>query len=250
MEASVPAKVRKGDELLLSELYVSVQGESSLVGIPTIFVRLYTCNLRCAWCDSMHAVEGGAYARASIDEVTAKVLELAGPYRYPTEGIRNLCWTGGEPLLQAKGIARVIHGLPEAFLHSIETDGEIDVRKMDDLVPEERAAGQVRYVMDVKCPGSGMEADKAFGNLGRLLPHDEVKYVIRDRKDYDFAKEVLTSYATRANTVLFSPATAAHTLSKGLEADLLAGWILEDRLPVRLQLQVHKLIWPGRDRGI
>ncbi len=250
MEAQTAVPRRKGDEFLLSELYVSLQGESSLVGLPTIFVRLYSCNLRCRWCDSMHAVEGGDFTRTSVDDVAQRILDLAGPARSAYDGIRHVCWTGGEPLLQGESIARAIRRLPDGFVHSIETDGEIDLQGFDDLLVDERASGRVRYVMDVKCPGSEMKADRAYANLGRLREHDEVKFVLRDRADYEFAKGVLATRATKAKTILFSPVAPAHKVSEGLHPDRLAGWIMEDRLPVRLQLQVHKLIWPGRERGI
>jgi 7-carboxy-7-deazaguanine synthase len=246
MQAEATIVPRTAEEFLLNEMYVSIQGESSLVGLPTVFVRLYTCNLRCAWCDSMYAVEGGDFTRASVDDVVRRVRDLAGP----PAGIQAVCWTGGEPLLQGDAIAVAIRRLPDSFVHSIETDGEIDLRAFDALVPSERESGRVRYVMDVKCPGSGMKADRAYPNLGRLREHDEVKFVLLTRDDYDFAKRVLSAHRTKAGTVLFSPATAAHRVSKGLDTATLAEWILEDRLPVRLQVQLHKLIWPGRDRGI
>jgi 7-carboxy-7-deazaguanine synthase len=250
MQTEAPARVREKEEFLLNEMYVSIQGESSLVGLPTIFVRLYTCNLRCLWCDSMYAVEGGEFTRASVPDVVARVRGLARPTAEGAEGIHAVCWTGGEPLLQARAIAAAVRGLPDAFLHSIETDGEVDVRPFDDLVREEREAGRVRYVMDVKCPGSGMKADLVYANLGRLHAHDEVKFVLRTRDDYDFAKRVLSAYPTRAGTILFSPVVPAHKVSQGLGTAELAGWILEDRLPVRLQVQLHKMIWPDRARGI
>jgi len=250
MEAQATVGSRKGREFLLSECYVSVQGESSLVGLPTIFVRLYTCNLRCRWCDSMHAVEGGDFTRIGVDAMVKTILDFAGDLQSDARGIRNVCWTGGEPLLQAESIARAIERLPETFVHSIETDGEIDLSAFDALVSDERTSGRVRYVMDVKCPGSGMVANKAYANLERLREHDEVKFVLLDRADYEFARGVLSKVGTRARTVLFSPATPAHQVSHGLDPGRLASWILEERLPVRLQLQMHKLIWPGRERGI
>jgi len=246
--ATVPSPKREG--FLLSELYATIQGESSLVGLPTIFVRLYTCNLRCRWCDSMHAVEGGEFTRASVDEVVTRIRALADSSDSPAEGIRHVCWTGGEPLLQGEPIARAIRALPKTFVHSFETDGEIDLRTFDERLPRERATGRVRYVMDVKCPGSGMKADKAFANLPLLRGHDEVKFVLVDREDYDFAKTVVAKHPTKARTILFSPATPAHRVANGLDPALLAGWILKDRLPVRLQLQVHKIVWPGKERGI
>jgi 7-carboxy-7-deazaguanine synthase len=248
MQAQAVDNPRKGKELLLNEMYVSIQGESSLVGLPTVFVRLYGCNLRCRWCDSMHAVEGGEFTRATVDDVAQRIRELADSGEHA--GIRNVCWTGGEPLLQGESIAAAIRRLPDTFVHSFETDGEIDLRAFDALVAEERASGRLRYVMDVKCPGSGMKADKAYANLALLRKQDEVKFVLQNRDDYDFAKRVLTTHGAKVGTVLFSPVVAAHQASKSLGPAQLAEWILEDRLPVRLQVQLHKLIWPGRDRGI
>src|SRR2546428_7841939 len=119
MEAPATVAPRKGNEFLLSECYVSVQGEGSLVGLPTIFVRLYTCNLRCRWCDSMHAVEGGDFTRIGVDATVKKILGLAGDLQSDARGIRNLCWTGGEPLIPAESIARAIGGLPETLVQSI-----------------------------------------------------------------------------------------------------------------------------------
>lgn len=249
MQAEAPATLRKSEEFLLNEMYVSVQGESSLVGTPTVFVRLYTCNLRCVWCDSMYAVEGGDFTRSSVDDTVRQIRDLAGASA-EGPGIRHVCWTGGEPLLQGEAIATAIRRLPETFVHSFETDGEIDLRAFDGLVPEERSTGRVRYVMDVKCPGSGMKAERAYANLGRLRQHDEVKFVLLTRDDYEFAKQVLSRYGTKAGTILFSPVVAAHKVSKGLSPADLAEWILEDRLPVRMQVQLHKVIWPGRERGI
>src|SRR6266550_2713541 len=217
MQAQGAVALRKGEELLLNEMYVSVQGESSLVGLPTVFVR--------------------------------QIRELSGSSS-DGGGIRNICWTGGEPLLQGESIAAAIRRLPDTFVHSFETDGEVDLRAFDALASDEREGGRLRYVMDVKCPGSGMKAEKAYANLGILREQDEVKFVLQNRDDYEFAKRVLASYGTKAQTVLFSPVVAAHQVSNGLESARLAEWILEDRLPVRLQVQLHKLIWPGRDRGI
>jgi 7-carboxy-7-deazaguanine synthase len=196
----------------------------------------------------MHAVEGGEFTRATVDDVAQRIRELADSGEHA--GIRNVCWTGGEPLLQGESIAAAIRRLPDTFVHSFETDGEIDLRAFDALVAEERASGRLRYVMDVKCPGSGMKADKAYANLALLRKQDEVKFVLQNRDDYDFAKRVLTTHGAKVGTVLFSPVVAAHQASKSLGPAQLAEWILEDRLPVRLQVQLHKLIWPGRDRGI
>ena len=131
MQAQGTVALRKGEEFLLNEMYVSVQGESSLVGLPTVFVRLYACNLRCQWCDSMYAVEGGEFTKVHVDDVVRRIRELAGG----PEGIRNVCWTGGEPLLQGESIAAAIRRLPETFVHSFETDGEVDLRAFDASCP-------------------------------------------------------------------------------------------------------------------
>lgn len=232
----------------VSEIYLTIQGESSLAGMPAVFVRLYACNLRCVWCDTMHAVEGGDFREASVDEVVGRVLEVSGATP-DGGGIRGVCWTGGEPLLQWRSIADAIRALPEDFVHCIETDGEISVEPLSDALPERRASGRLRFIMDVKCPGSGIEAKVAFENFAHLRGPDEVKFVVLDRADYEFAREVVAKHDIPAGTVLFSPVVPARTAERGLTAAKLAGWILEDKIPVRLQLQVHKLIWPGVDRG-
>ena len=192
---------------------------------------------------------GGEFTRSSVEDVVDRIRELSSAAE-EGEGVRYVCWTGGEPLLQAESIAAAVRRLPEDFIHSFETDGEVDLHTFDRLASAERASGRARYVMDVKCPGSGMKAEKAYANLGLLQPHDEVKFVLRDREDYEFARRVLSAYGTKAQTVLFSPVAAAHKVSSGLDPAQLAAWILEDRLPVRLQLQLHKVLWPGKSRGI
>ena len=254
METAVKSpRARPGETFLLSECYASVQGESSLVGTPTVFVRLYTCNLRCVWCDSMHAVEGGDYREVPVDDLVAEIERHASPAsgsRGPRRGISHVCWTGGEPLLQWKSIARAIELLPDRTVHTFETDGEVDLAPFDHAVAAHRDGGRVRYIMDIKCTGSDMKAKKAFENLKLLRPIDEVKFVLLDRADYEFARDVLAKHPIPTDTVLFSPAFPAHKIDRGLDPATLAAWILEDRLDVRLQPQVHKYIWPGRDRGI
>ena len=242
---------KPGETFLLSELYLTVQGESSLVGVPTVFVRLYGCNLRCAWCDSMHAVEGGEFVERTVAAIVAEVRRLAtGEGTETGRGLTHVCWTGGEPLLQGASIARAVRDLPGYVVHSLETDGEVSLGPFDGLVPSEREAGRVRYILDVKCPGSSVTARRAFENLRLLRSLDEVKFVILDRRDYEFARDVVRTRPIPTDTVLFSPANPAHRVGKGLDPATLAGWILEDRLDVRLQPQVHKWIWPGRERGI
>jgi len=228
----------------VSEIYKTIQGESSLVGYPTVFVRLYACNLRCVWCDSMHAVEGGEFEETDVDRLAARVRELAGG------GITRVCWTGGEPLLQWRAIALAIEALPSNFVHSVETDGEVPLEPIDRALSEKRARGLLRFIMDVKCPGSGMTARRAVENLAHLQPVDEVKFVVLDRADYEFARAFVASHGIPAKTILFSPVTSAHTVAAGLDPAKLAAWILEDGLDVRLQLQVHKYVWPGKERGI
>ncbi len=251
MATQTVPRANPGETFLLSECYATIQGESTFVGTPTVFVRLYTCNLRCVWCDSMYAVEGGEYKEVSVRDLVARVRDLADPNdRGPRYGIRNVCWTGGEPLLQWQSIVGAIERLPADFVHTFETDGEVDLSAFDDATSAKREAGLVRYIMDVKCPGSGMKAKVAFENLRLLRREDEVKFVLADRTDYEFARNVITSRTIPAGTVLFSPVTPAHKVDRGLDPATLAKWILEDRLSVRLQPQVHKYIWPGKDRGI
>jgi len=251
MGGEVVARAKPGETVLLSECYASIQGESTLVGTPTIFVRLYTCNLRCVWCDSMYAVEGGDFRELAVAELVTEVERLASSDRNgPRRGIVHVCWTGGEPLLQWKSIARAIELLPDHFVHTFETDGEVDLAPFDRAMAPHRADGRVRYIMDIKCPGSGMKAVKAFGNLKLLRKDDEVKFVLLDRRDYEFAKDVLAGHSIPTDTILLSPVTPAHKVVDGLQPAVLASWILDDRLDVRLQPQVHKFIWPGKDRGI
>ncbi len=241
---------KPGETFLLSECYASIQGESSLVGTPTVFVRLYSCNLRCAWCDSVYAVEGGDYREVTVQELVERVRSVATADGGKRSGISHVCWTGGEPLLQWRSVARAIEALPNHFTHSMETDGEVDLAPFDAAMRERRADGRVRYIMDIKCPGSSMVAKKAFENLRLLRPADEVKFVILDRADYEFARDVVRKQTIPAETVLFSPVTPANQVLKGLQPATLAAWILEDRLDVRLQPQIHKFLWPGKERGV
>ena len=241
---AVGTELKTAERFLVSEIYPTIQGESSLVGYPTVFVRLYSCNLRCVWCDSMHAVEGGEHEEMPVEEVARRVRELAG------EGIHHVCWTGGEPLLQWRSIARTVRLLPDHLIHSIETDGEIAIEPLSRELHDPRAKGRVRFVMDVKCPGSGMKAKLAVENLKHLRPEDDVKFVILDRADYEFAREFAGTHRIPVGSILFSPVTPAHRVTTGLDPAQLAAWILEDRLDVRLQLQLHKYVWPGKERGV
>ena len=212
--------------LTINEIFHSIQGESTFAGEPCVFVRLTACDLRCSWCDTSYAFHEGR--KMSIDEVMTEV----GRFDCPLVEV-----TGGEPLLQ-----REVYPLMDRLLEAgktvlIETGGH---RSLEDVPP-----GVIR-IMDVKCPGSGEAAKMDWDNLRRLTPSDQVKFVIRDRADYDYARDVVTreSLARRVEAVLFSPVHGV------LESRQLAEWILADRLPVRLQLQAHKFIWSPDTRGV
>jgi 7-carboxy-7-deazaguanine synthase len=212
--------------LTVNEIYPSIQGESTHVGRPCVFVRLTACNLRCAWCDTPYAFTGGT--KMSIDDVVRDVAR---------HGVRLVELTGGEPLLQPEATALMTRLLAEGYEVLLETGGHMPL----DEVPEEVAA-----IVDVKCPGSGEAAAMYWPNLDQLSPHDEVKFVIGDRADFDYAADVVRRYrlAERARAVLFSPVHGA------LAPDVLARWILDEHVPARLQLQAHKYIWPPDMRGV
>ena len=249
MHHEAAAGNRPGETFLLSECYASIQGESSLVGTPTVFVRLYACNLRCAWCDSVYAVEGGDYREVTVRELVERVQALTAVGDGFRAGITHLCWTGGEPLLQWRSVAKAIGALHAAFVHSMETDGEVDLAPFDAAMADRRADGRVRYVMDIKCPGSAMVAKKAFENLRLLRAADEVKFVLLDRADYEFARDIVRRHAIPADTILFSPVMPANRVREGLDPAALAGWLREDRLDVRRPPQLHTFLWPGQERA-
>jgi len=211
-------------KLTVNEIFFSLQGESSHMGRPCAFVRLTRCNLRCRYCDT-------AYAFTEGREMTiAEIVEQLD--RYPTRLVEV---TGGEPLLQPD-----VHVLVKLLLDSgrevlIETGGSLDITPVDP-----RAV----LVYDIKCPDSGMSSHNLWANLERLRPHDEIKFVITDRADYEWAREVVRFHdLARGHPVLFSPVWQV------MDATALAGWILEDGLLVRMQIQLHKLLW-GERRGV
>jgi 7-carboxy-7-deazaguanine synthase len=212
--------------LTVSEIYPSIQGESTHVGRPCVFVRLAACDLRCRWCDTAYAFTGGT--RMSVDDVLARVREMP---------VRLVELTGGEPLLQKDAILLMQKLLDDGCEVLLETGGHVPV----DQVPR-----AVRKIVDVKCPGSGEAGRMHWQNLSRLEPHDEVKFVIADRSDYEYARDVAARHdlAERVAAVLFSP---VHGVLAPAE---LARWILDDALPVRLQLQAHKYIWSPDARGV
>jgi len=212
--------------LTVNEIFHSIQGESTHVGRPCVFVRLTACDLRCSWCDTPYAFHEGR--KMDVDEVVEQVRSY---------GCDVVEITGGEPLLQKDVYQLMDSLLAEGHTVLLETGGHISV----DRVP----AGVFR-VIDVKCPGSGESEKNHWANLDRLRPHDEVKFVIKDRADYDYARDVVARHELvgRCAAVLFSPVHGV------LDPKDLARWILQDRLPVRLQLQAHKYIWDAQTRGV
>lgn len=215
-----------GCMLTVNEIFHSIQGESTFAGEPCVFVRLTSCDLRCNWCDTPYAFHEGH--RMSVDEVIAQVERFDCPL---------VEVTGGEPLLQQDVYPLMSRLLAAGKQVLLETGGH---RSIAD-VPE----GVVR-IIDVKCPASGESARMDWENLQRLKPEDEVKFVINDRADYDFARGVMERerLAGRVRAVLFSPVHGV------MDAKELASWILADALPVRLQLQAHKYIWGPDVRGV
>jgi 7-carboxy-7-deazaguanine synthase len=212
--------------LTINEIFHSIQGESTYAGAPCVFVRLTACDLRCSWCDTPYAFTEG------VKRTVADAIDAVVAFGCPLVEI-----TGGEPLLQ-DDVYPLMAGLRDrGLIVIVETGGHISV----DRVPD----GVVKIV-DIKCPGSGESARNHWPNLGLLGPADQVKFVIRDRADYDFARDVVSRHGLRAkcSAVLFSP---VHDVLPPAE---LASWILADRLAVRLQLQVHKYIWGAHARGV
>lgn len=209
----------------VNEVFYSIQGESSFSGLPCAFVRLSACDLRCSWCDTEYAFHEGRDMR--IEEV------LSAIERWPA---RLVLVTGGEPLLQ-----REVHGLFAALLDRgytvcVETGGHLPIEDIDP---------RVHRIVDVKCPSSGMTANNRYENLACLAETDEVKFVIADRTDFDWACARIREYGliAKVRNVLLSPVHGR------LACDELAGWILNSGLPVRLQVQLHKIIWPEAERG-
>ena len=212
--------------LTINEIFYSIQGESTHAGEPCVFVRLTACDLRCSWCDTEYAFHEGR--KMSIADVIAEL----DRYDCPLVEI-----TGGEPLLQADVYPLMDQLLARGRTVLLETGGHR---------PIARVPAAVYKIVDVKCPGSG-EADKNdWENLARLAPHDEVKFVVRDRADYDFAREVIARHdlASRAGAILMSPVHGV------LHPRTLSEWMLADHLPARLQLQLHKYIWGSNQRGV
>ena len=212
------------ERLRITEIFHSLQGEADAVGWPTVFVRLTGCPLRCSWCDTTYSFHGGEWR--AIEHILDEVAGF---------GTRHVCVTGGEPLAQKRCIDLLSRLCDAGYEVSLETSGALDVGDVD---------MRVRKVVDLKAPGSGEVARNLWSNLEHLLPHDQVKVVLADRTDYEWAVARLREHALDARCqVLFSPVHGARAPRQ------LAEWILADRLPVRMQMQLHKLLWgeePGR----
>jgi 7-carboxy-7-deazaguanine synthase len=212
--------------LTVFEIYASIQGESTHAGRPCTFVRLAACDLRCSWCDTPYAFTGGR--KMSVDDAVAAVEKL---------GVRLVELTGGEPLLQTEAITLMERLIKRGHTVLLETGGHLPINNVPD---------DVITIMDVKCPGSGEAAKMHWSNIDELSPHDEVKFVIKDRADFDYARDIVNKFdlSRRVAAVLFSPVFG--TLAP---ADL-AKWILETGVPARLQIQQHKYVWNPEARGV
>ncbi len=213
-------------QLTINEIYASIQGESTYAGRPCVFVRLTACDLRCSWCDTTYAFTEGR--KRPLDEVVDEVLRLDCPL---------VEITGGEPLLQKNVIPLMERLLAAGKTVMLETGGHISIEPVPDAVVK---------IVDVKCPGSGESAKMHWPNLELLAQHDEVKFVIKHREDYEYARDVVRRYRLdqRAAALLFSPVHGV------MDPQQLSAWIIEDKLPVRLQLQLHKYIWEPTTRGV
>jgi 7-carboxy-7-deazaguanine synthase len=221
------------DGLLITEIFFSLQGETSLSGIPFTFIRMTGCNLRCNYCDSAYSFKGGQ--RMSLNEVLEKVSSFPA---------HHVLLTGGEPLLQRGTLPLLEKLLQKNYRVSIETHGE---------APIQSVAGKARIVMDIKTPGSGMCRRGFESNLPHLRPGDEVKFVITSSEDYLWAADFVRSHPLKSVEYLFSPAVPAAGSPgtfPGVQAKDLADWILRDRLPVRFQIQLHKYLWGADTKGV
>lgn len=220
-------------DLLVTEIFHSLQGETSLTGVPFAFIRLTGCNLRCRYCDSAYAFKGGH--KMSIADVLSEIRD----YR-----VRHVLLTGGEPLLQRQTPALLDALVAEGYRVSIETHGEISIASV---------ALRARIIMDIKTPGSGMNRGGWEKNLPLLKPTDEVKFVICSEDDYAWAREIVKSGKLPVEEILFSPvvpAVGSPGTAPGVNPRWMAERILEDRLPVRLQVQLHKILWGADRKGV
>ena len=212
--------------LNIIEIFASVQGETSLSGLPTTFIRLAACNLRCTWCDTNYSFGRGT--PMSLEEIIDQTQK---------NNCRHVCVTGGEPLLQENVYPLMKALADQNYRLSLETGGSLSIEKVDP---------RVKTILDIKCPGSGMSHKNLWSNIPLLNANSEVKFVILDRTDYEYAKEICTKHNLyeAVNEVLFSPVFGV------MEAKTLVEWILQDQLPIRLNLQLHKFIWDPKTKGV
>lgn len=209
--------------LRITEIFLSLQGESSYAGWPTVFVRLTGCPLRCGYCDTAYAFSGGEVV--NLEQILGRVADY---------GVRHVCVTGGEPLAQKNCVPLLESLCDNGYVVSLETSGAIDISAVD---------RRVSRVVDIKTPGSGEVSRNLWRNIDQLTSHDQVKFVICDRADYDWASAVMTEHRLNQRCdVLFSP------VFKDVAPRQLADWIVADRLSVRMQLQLHKILW-GEEAG-
>jgi 7-carboxy-7-deazaguanine synthase len=213
-------------DLFVIELFKSIQGETTFTGLVTTFLRLSGCNLRCSWCDTTYSLHEGE--KKSIGEVLKEITKLGAKY---------VCITGGEPLLQAPVFGLMKTLTDRNFTVSLETNGSLSIENVDK---------RVHIILDVKCPSTGMSDKTHWQNLQMMCPKDEVKFVVADFKDFCFAKEVIKDHklSEKGPQLLFS------VVHGHLQPSELAKWILEESLPVRLQIQAHKYIWGPDQRGV
>ena len=224
MNVASAAPAAQADRLKITEIFLSLQGEARDAGWPTVFVRLTGCPLRCQYCDTTYAFFGGEWR--SIDSILDEVA---------AHSVRHVCVTGGEPLSQKRCLDLLRRLCDAGYAVSLETSGAIDIVDVDP---------RVSRVLDIKTPGSGEVARNRWENLPLLTPHDQIKFVICSREDYEWSCDVLREHRLYERCdVLFSPSKSE------LDARALADWIVADRLPVKFQMQLHKILWndePGR----
>jgi 7-carboxy-7-deazaguanine synthase len=226
MNAALPSEIVQAasDRLKITEIFLSLQGEAATAGWPTVFVRLTGCPLRCQYCDTAYAFHGGQWR--DIDAIVQDVV---------SHGVRHVCVTGGEPLAQKRCLTLLRALCDAGFEVSLETSGALDIACVDP---------RVSRVLDIKTPGSGEQSRNRWDNLPLLTARDQVKFVLCGREDYEWARDVVAAHRLHERCdVLFSPSQSE------LSPRDLADWIVQDRLPVRFQMQLHKLLWndePGR----
>jgi 7-carboxy-7-deazaguanine synthase len=219
------AESKKEKALKITEIFYSIQGESSRIGQRTAFIRLTGCPLRCNWCDTTYSFTGGEWM--SLNQILEKIKSFS---------VKYVCITGGEPLSQKNCLELVKKLYDNNYKISIETSGE---KPVEEYVPF------AKIIMDIKTPSSGEKAQIAFENLNKLQPKDEIKFIIQDRNDFEWSKDICKKFnLTKKFQVLFSPVFGVMNFEE------LASWILEDKLDVRLQIQLHKIIWGANKTGV